>query len=173
MTSVYFFNLTEKTEYDKSLLPQNVQDHCKKPESIAAATELLNMGVENLRYEENSKPIADNCFVSISHSGNMVAVCTSEKPIGIDIELIDEKRSLEKLSNRVFCGKELEIFKNNPTPEQFYEIWTQKEAYSKIEGQGVNEIMKGFDIFDLQDYEFHTEIVNDYVLSICEKIAKN
>ena len=170
MTSVYFFNLTEKTEYDKKLLPQNIRDHCKKPESIAAATELLNMGVENLRYEENGKPIADNCFVSISHSGDMVAVCTSEKPIGIDIEFIDEKRNLEKLSNRVFCGKELETFKNSPTPEQFYKIWTQKEAYSKIDGQGVNEIMKGFDIFDLQGYEFHTEIVNDYILSICEKI---
>lgn len=170
MTSVYFFNLTEKTEYDKSLLPQNIREHCKKPESIAAATELLNMGVENLRYEENGKPIADNGFVSISHSGDMVTVCTSEKPIGIDIELIDDKRNLEKLSNRVFCGKELETFKNNPTPEQFYKIWTQKEAYSKIEGQGVNEIMKGFDIFDLQDYEFHTEFVNDYALSICEKI---
>lgn len=169
MTSVYFFNLTEKTEYDRSLLPQNVKDHCKKPESIAAATELLAMGVENLWYDRN-KPMADNCFVSISHSGDMVAVCTSENPIGIDIELIDEKRNLEKLSKRVFCGKELETFKNNPTPEQFYEIWTRKEAYSKIEGQGVNEIMKGFDIFDLQDYDFHTEIINNYVLSICEKI---
>ena len=169
MTSVYSFNLTEKTEYDKSLLPQNVKDHCKKQESVAAATELLNMGVENLWYDRN-KPMADNCFVSISHSGDMVAVCRSNKPIGIDIELIDEKRNLEKLSNRVFCGKELETFKNNPTPEQFYEIWTRKEAYSKIDGQGVNEIMKGFDIFNLQDYEFHTEIVNNYALSICEKI---
>ena len=170
MTSVYFFNLTEKTEYDKSLLPQIVREHCKKPESIAAATELLNMGVENLWYDRN-KPMADNCFVSISHSGDMVAVCTSENPIGIDIEKIDTKRNLEKLSNRVFCGKELETFKNNPTPEQFYEIWTQKEAYSKIDGQGVNEIMSGFDIFDLQGYEFTTEIINDYVLSICEKDA--
>ncbi len=169
MTSVYFFNLTEKTEYDKKLLPQNVQEHCKKPESIAAATELLNMGVENLWYDRN-KPMADNCFVSISHSGDMVAVCRSDKPIGIDIELIDERKDLEKLSKRVFRGKETELFKNNPTPEQFYEIWTRKEAYSKIDGQGVNEIMKGFDIFDLQDYDFHTEIVNDYVLSICEKI---
>lgn len=170
MTSVYFFNLTEKTEYDKSLLPQNVREHCKKPESIAAATELLNMGVENLWYDRN-KPMADNCFVSISHSGDMVAVCTSENPIGIDIEKIDTKRNLEKLSKRVFKGQELEAFEQNPTPEQFYEIWTQKEAYSKIDGQGVNEIMKGFDIFDLQNYEFHTEFVNDYVLSICEKDA--
>ena len=169
MTSVYFFNLTEKTEYDKSLLPQNVREHCKKKESIAAATELLNMGAENLWYDRN-KPMADNCFVSISHSGDMVAVCTSENPIGIDIEKIDTKRNLEKLSKRVFKGQELEAFEQTPTPEQFYEIWTQKEAYSKIDGQGVNEIMKGFDIFDLQGYEFHTEIVNDYVLSICEKI---
>ena len=169
MTSVYFFNLTKKAEYDKSLLPQNVREHCKKPESIAAATELLNMGVENLWYDRN-KPMADNCFVSISHSGDMVAVCTSENPIGIDIEKIDTKRNLEKLSKRVFKGQELEAFEQNPTPEQFYEIWTKKEAYSKIDGQGVNEIMKGFDIFDLQNYEFHTEIINDYVLSICEKI---
>ena len=127
------------------------------------------MGVENLWYDRK-KPMADNCFVSISHSGNMVAVCTSDKPIGIDIEKIDEKKDIVKLSNRVFRGKELETFKNNPTPDLFYEIWTQKEAYSKIDGQGVNEIMKGFDIFDLKDYEFTTEIINDYVLSICEKI---
>ena len=38
MTSVYFFKLTEKTEYDKTQLPQNVQDHSQKQESIAAAT---------------------------------------------------------------------------------------------------------------------------------------
>lgn len=170
MNSIYFFELSEKTEYKNENLPQSVLSHCKKRESFAAAQALIDMGVQNLHYEENGKPIADNCFVSISHSGDMVAVCTSDKPIGIDIEFIDEKRNLEKLSNRVFCGKELDAFKNNPTPELFYEIWTQKEAYSKIEGQGVNEIMKGFDIFDLKDYEFQTEIINNYILSTCEKI---
>ncbi len=169
MTSVYFFKMSEKTEYDKKLLPQNVQEHCQKPESVAAATELLAMGVENLWYDRN-KPMADNCFVSISHSGDMVAVCTSDKPIGIDIEKINTTRNLEKLSKRVFKGQELTFFEENPTPEIFYEIWTKKEAYSKIDGQGTIEIMKGFDIFELTEHDFHTEIINDYVLSICEKI---
>lgn len=169
MTSVYFFRLTEKAEYDKKLLPQNMQEHCKRPESIAAASELLNMGVQNLWYDRN-KPMADNCFVSISHSGDMVAVCTSDRPIGIDIEKINASRNLEKLSKRVFKGQELEFFTKNPTPKNFYEIWTKKEAYSKINGQGAIEIMKGFDIFDLQTYEFQTEIIDDYVLSVCEKI---
>ncbi len=169
MTSVYFFKLSEKTEYNKEFLPQNVQDHCKKLESVAAATELLNMGVENLWYDRK-KPMADNCYVSISHSGDMIAVCKSEVPVGIDIELIDERKDIEKLSNRVFRGKEMELFKSNHTPELFFELWTKKEAYSKIDGQGVNEIMKGFDIYELKDYEFHTEFINDYVLSICEKV---
>ncbi len=170
MNDLYFFELSEKNEYKSNDMPQNVLNHCKKKESFAAAQALLDMDVQNLRYEENGKPIADNCFVSISHSGNMVAVCTSDNPIGIDIELIDEKRNLEKLSKRVFKGQELALFENSPTAELFYEIWTKKEAYSKIDGNGTIEIMKGFDIFDLKDYDFHTEIVNNYILSICERI---
>ena len=170
MTSVYFFNLTEKTEYDKTLLPKNVQDHCKKRESVAAATELLNMGVENLRYEENGKPVADNCFVSISHSGDMVAVCTSENPVGIDIEKIDGTRNFEKIANRYFHGKEKEFFEQNPTADAFYEIWTKKEAYTKIDGNGVIEIQKGFDVLSIENHQFQTEKVNEYILTICERV---
>ena len=56
MVSVYFFKLSDKTEYDADLLPANVKEHCKKRESIAAAGALLSMGVENLHYDENNKP---------------------------------------------------------------------------------------------------------------------
>lgn len=169
MNSVYFFKFSKETQYYNGDLPENVVNHCKKPESFAAAKALIDMGAENLRYGENGKPVADNCFVSISHSGDTVAVCKGENPVGIDIELIDDKRNFEKLANRVFCGKELEYFKEIPTAERFYEIWTQKEAYSKIGGEGTVEIMKGFDIFDLTDYTFQSETVNNYVISICEK----
>ena len=170
MTSVYFFNLTEKTEYDKTLLPKNVQSHCKKRESVAAATELLTMGVQGLRYEENNKPVADNCFVSISHSGDMVAVCTSENPVGIDIEKIDDTRNFEKIANRYFHGKEKEFFEQNPTADAFYEIWTKKEAYTKIDGNGVIEIQKGFDVLSIENHQFQTEKVNEYMLTICERV---
>ena len=169
MTSVYFFNLTEKTEYDKKLLPQNVKDHCKKPESIAAATELLNMGVENLWYDRN-KPMADNCFVSISHSGDMVAVCRSENPVGIDIEKINTERDFSKIANKYFHGKEKEFLAQNPTADAFFDIWTKKEAYTKIDGNGVIEIHKGFDVLSVENHDFQTEKVNDYMLTICEKI---
>ncbi|MBR5247036.1 MAG: 4'-phosphopantetheinyl transferase superfamily protein [Clostridia bacterium] len=169
MVSVYFFKLSDKTEYDVNLLPENFKDHCKKKESIAAAKALLSMGVKNLRYDENKKPWADNCFVSISHSKDMVAVCTSDKPVGIDIEFMSTDRDLGKIAKRFYKGKELEYFNNSLTAETFYEIWTKKEAYSKISGQGTVEIFEGFDVLNLLDYEFQTETIGNFALSICEK----
>lgn len=169
MTSVYFFKLNEKTEFNKALLPQNIQAHCKKPESVAAATELLNMGVSGLRYDQN-KPFADNCFVSVSHSGDMVAVCKSDIPVGIDIEKIDDTRDFTKIAKRYFFGKEKEFFEKSPTADTFYEIWTKKEAYSKIDGQGVIEIQKGIDVLSIENHQFQTEKVNEYILTICERV---
>lgn len=169
MNSVYFFQLDKKTEYKRDSLPEGIRDHCKKQESIAAAQALADMGVVNLHYDENGKPLADNCYVSISHSGNMVAVCTGESPVGIDIEQIDRQRDTEKIARRFFCGKELDFVLGAPA-ERFYEIWTKKEAYSKIGGKGVVEIAAKFDVLSLEGYEFETEIVGDYAISVCEKI---
>ena len=168
MLSVYFFKLSDKTTYDANLLPANIKEHCKKKESIAAASALLSMGVENLHYDENNKPWADNCFVSISHSKDMIAVCKSDKPVGIDIEFMSTDRDYKKIANRFYKGKELEEFQASPTAETFYELWTKKEAYSKISGQGAIGIFEGFDVLNISDYEFQTEFIEDFALSICE-----
>ncbi len=165
---VCYFNISDDIQIEKDKLPENVLEHCKKRESFLAAQELIKMGAENLHYNEKKKPLADNCYVSISHSGDMVAVCTSEKPIGIDIEKIDRTRDLNKIANRFYHGKELEFWEETPTAELFFEIWTKKEAYSKISGEGVGEVFKGFDVYGLNDYIFETEIIGEYVLSVCE-----
>lgn len=169
MVSVYFFRLSEKTEYNTDNFSENVKSHCQKIESIAAASALISMGVKNLHYDENGKPFADSCFVSISHSKDFVAVCKSDNPVGIDVEFIDCDRDFLRMSKRFFKGHESEFFNNSPTASAFYELWTKKEAYSKIGGKGVAEIFGGFDIYSLNGYEFSTEIVDDYVISVCEK----
>ena len=165
---VYYFKISENAEIQKDNLPESVLQHCKKKESFLAAQALIQMGAQNLHYGDKNKPFADNCFVSISHSGDMVAVCTSDRPIGIDIEKIDRERDLSKIANRFYHGRELEEYKKNPTADLFYEIWTKKEAYSKISGEGVGEVFNGFDAYSLEGYTFETEIIDDYVLSICE-----
>lgn len=170
MSWIYVFDLEERKEWTWWALEGAPEEHCKKPESRAAAVALHHMGVEGLTYEPNGKPVAKNCYVSISHSGDHVAVCRNDDvPVGIDIEKMTE-RDFSKIANRFFRGKELELFNETPTAEVFYEIWTKKEAYSKILGTGVGEVVKGFDVFSLANYEFQTDYVGEYAVSICEKI---
>lgn len=170
MSWIYVFDLEERKDWTTRELDGARAEHCKKRESIAAAVALAYMGVEDLTYEPNGKPVARNCFVSISHSGDHVAVCRNDNaPVGIDIEKMTE-RDFGKVATRFFRGKELEKFNENPTAEVFYEIWTRKEAYSKILGTGVQEVVKGFDVYSLANYEFETDFAGEYAVSVCEKI---
>lgn len=170
MSWVYFFELDERRDWTGWTFEGTKGEHCKKSESKAAAAALYCMGVENLTYEPNGKPVAENCYVSISHSGDCVAVCRNDdSPVGIDVEKITD-RDFVKIATRFFCGKELEVFNENPTAECFYEIWTRKEAYSKIGGKGTLEIFNGFDVYSLANYQFETQFAGEYVVTVCEKI---
>lgn len=168
MTSVYYFNLDENIEYD---LPSELLSHCKKKESSAAASALINMGTENLRYTENGKPVADNCFVSISHSEKVIAVCKSDVPVGIDIEVFGKKRDWVKIAKRYFSENELQYFSKSPNEKTFLEIWTKKEAFAKISGNGIADIINGVDVFSLDGFTFETELVNNFIITVCEKVG--
>lgn len=133
-----------------------------------ACEELERLGAENISYLKNGKPVADNLFVSISHSNGRCAVCVSEREVGIDIEKIAD-RDFEKIVRKTFSKKEREYYFNSKSPQTFYEIWTRKEAHSKISGEGIRDIMKATDTFSLDVYEFKTQIQDGFVLTTCEK----
>ncbi len=176
MTSVYFFTPeSDYPEIETANLPDNVKKHFInngkiKNESYAAFSALCSMGAENLRYSDNGKPLADNCFVSISHSGDVVAVVKSDVPVGIDAEKLDTERDFKRLSKRFFSPAEQEYFLKRESAERFYEIWTRKESYCKISGEGLDLILKGLDTFSINDVRFATETVNGCVITLCEKI---
>lgn len=148
-----------------------VFEYCEanqKKHLAAAVKELEAMGAESISYLPSGKPVAENLFVSISHSNGRCAVCVSEKEIGIDIEKI-AYRDFDKIVRKIFGEKEREYYGNNKSPQVFYEIWTRKEAYSKISGEGIREIMRATDTFSIDGYEFKTQIQDGFVLTVCEK----
>lgn len=170
MSWIYVFDLNDRKDWTNWEFDGTKAEHCKKKESRAAAAALHCMGVENLTYEPNGKPVARNCYVSISHSGDLVAVCRNDNvPVGIDVEKMTE-RDFNKIAKRFFFGKEADEFNANPTAETFYKIWTCKEAYSKIDGKGTLEIFNGFDIYSFADCDFQTDFAGEYAISICEKV---
>ena len=90
----------------------------------------------------NEKPyFKDYPFVrfSVSHSGSLVVVAMAETEVGIDVEEIKEKpygRIVErKRSSDKFRFVEAAEVKDL---ESFLKVWTKKEAYLKLTGDGLS-----------------------------------
>lgn len=95
---------------------------------------------------EHGKPYFINrpdIFFNLSHSGNYAVCVISDKDCGIDIE--DDRNMKLSVAKRFFSEREyLWITDANDDSEQksrFFRIWTLKEAYAKVTGNGIaNEI---------------------------------
>lgn len=77
----------------------------------------------------------DNCYVSISHSGDLVCCVLHEYSIGIDIEYKKSRKNLVAKSDFFMTHQEMtklkEIEQDDQQLDYFYEIWCVKEALFK------------------------------------------
>lgn len=91
--------------------------------------------------------VINNCkkySVSISHSQDMVAIAIDERDIliGVDIERI-KQRNVEALSKEFCTNDEYLVLKSNENAlNNFYKIWTVKEALTKATGLDLYQIFK-------------------------------
>ena len=94
----------------------------------------LGLDIKTLLFQkENGKWSCENCYFSLSHSGDLAAVAISTKPVGIDVEKLDTAR-FEKLKDDVMLtGKENYARQNAEIKNR---LWTVKEAIFKRNGQG-------------------------------------
>lgn len=155
-------------------LPKSEQDRInlkkKRADSIAARyvlSEILRdlFGEdlsEKISCDKEGKPFIigrPDIFVSLSHSDRVVAAVVSDRPVGIDIERI--RTVSEKLKSRV-CKKPTE------TDQEFFRIWTVKEAYLKAAGIKFSDMLS-LDITDLDERVIiSSEITDGFMLSIAE-----
>ncbi|MEU5539631.1 4'-phosphopantetheinyl transferase superfamily protein [Streptomyces sp. NPDC020362] len=79
------------------------------------------------------------CRVSISHCADVVAVALSAAAIGVDVEVV-RPLSFVNLARRWFDPAEAAWLARRPEdhrPEDFYRLWTAKEALGKALGVGL------------------------------------
>ena len=92
-------------------------------------------------------------FFSISHAEDTVAVALSDAHIGIDLEFIDDRRDFLALSSRFFSPCEHQRIKeSNSQRDNFFALWTKKEALSKITGEGLSAICKANALEECYEY---------------------
>lgn len=91
-------------------------------------------GVE-FRREPGGKPYIEPrvCEISISHSGGLILIGLSDKPLGVDTELV--RRFGEKTARRVFTESERRYAQGSD--KRMFELWTMRESLGKATGEGV------------------------------------
>nr|WP_295777191.1 4'-phosphopantetheinyl transferase superfamily protein [Rhodoferax sp.] len=84
----------------------------------------------------HAKPIVvgHDLQLSISHSGPFLACCIADHAAGIDVERFDQARPVGDMATLVCSGPEqsaLRALQGDALTQQFYKLWTCKEARLK------------------------------------------
>ena len=132
---------------------------------------------------ERGKPMVDGLEFSLSHSGDLVICAVSDKPIGCDVEEI--RKAPERVAERYFGHREqeyLDQFSGEEYDKAFFRIWTLKESYVKMTGEGMGVPMEEYEVIVddcarvIRDggvqgcYVSEVEIPG-YIISICAKLS--
>ena len=88
-------------------------------------------------------------FFNYSHSGTMVACGIAGEAIGVDIQKLVEGNKVRK---KVYCTEEWEEERASGNPPCFFtEVWTKKESYLKLTGEGLRREMKSLNVRKMQE----------------------
>lgn len=146
-----------------------------KLRSLAAGLLLRRViGDRSVTLGEHGKPYCDGVCFSLSHSGAMVAVGVDGAQIGIDVEKIAEEDRL-RIAGRFFHPAERAYVQAASDQRRaFCEIWTRKEAYLKMTGEGISRELTGFDTTSPPlSRRLMTTRIGDYCLSVCSENLLN
>lgn len=102
---------------------------------------------ETVQISEYGKPKAEGICFNLSHSGDIVICVVSKVPVGCDIEKV--KPVSRKLAERFFREEEkayLSRFDESTYAPEFCRLWTMKESYVKMTGEGLHLPLSAFEV---------------------------
>ena len=100
--------------------------------------DLPSLSLAEVNYTPFQKPYFNNgIHFNISHSGEYIVCAISTIEVGIDIEEVKDIPLSD--FTELFSSEELKLIFEDPTNyAPFYTLWTQKEAFLKALGVGLN-----------------------------------
>lgn len=105
------------------------------------------------RYGAYGKPYLERypeIFISLSHSGTYALCAVADREIGADIQRWEETCRADRVAERFFSQAERNWYREGETErerkERFCRLWTAREAYMKLTGEGLSREMKSFSV---------------------------
>lgn len=125
---------------------------------------MADYGIQNIDICRTSKgkPYTEaDVHFSVSHSGSYFVCIIADCPVGIDVQE-RRKAAVSKIAGRYFTESEQEYI-SAYDEDGFFRLWTRKEAYSKLTGDGLAELMRGTDVLCREDVDFTDFQIEDGV----------
>lgn len=117
--------------------------------------------------------LSDSCFaenhISVSHTNEIFGLLVAGSNVGLDIQ---ERRDVDaaKIAARFFSPKEAELVNMSDSTDEFFRLWTRKEAYAKYTGAGIKQVAAGTEVLQPEEVEFRDymlDTANDCFCAIC------
>lgn len=104
--------------------------------------------VSSISFTDAGKPyfINSSTCCSISHSHDICAVAVSDRPVGVDVEIIKTTYSPHLIE------RSLTIAEQDDFDGDFIRLWCRKEAVAKMTGEGITGYPRNI---DTTAYTFH------------------
>lgn len=119
-------------------------------------------------YEEGGKPYIENhreIHFNLSHCRQAAVCVVSDQPVGIDVESIREYK--EDLARYTMNDEEMQqILSSNRPDVEFIRLWTMKESWLKLTGEGLRDDLKKLPLHS-QKFETVVNIEKGYVYTVC------
>lgn len=91
------------------------------------------------------KPRHPGVFFNLSHVEGLVAVALSEQELGLDVETTRRNTDIHNVGKRQYTASELAWMRAQVDPHRaFFKLWTLKEAYLKLTGEGFRRPTQSF-----------------------------
>lgn len=105
----------------------------------------------------HGKVRAEGAELSVTHSGDLVGVAISDRPVGLDVEKVDPGIDVDGMARIALSEAELAALpRNDERAHAFTTYWTRKEAIVKATGDGLRTDLRtitgppaGFQVRDL------------------------
>ena len=113
---------------------------------------------KDIKYGENGKPEVIGVYFNLSHSGNIAVCAIGNEEVGCDVEAVTEVKS--NIAKRFFTvseNKYLDQFEGEKRQKEFYRLWTMKESYLKMTGEGMSVKLDSFEFLIKNDVKVYRD----------------
>lgn len=179
-----FLNKPEKDIYDSMLLNKR-REYLISRMVVKDAVRIFLAGKKDdyifpigigIDHDVNGKPIIKGVGtyegklppmeISLAHKGTEAVCIVSDKPVGIDIESIEERS--KDFMDISFTKSEIELIQGRGNAEWCTRLWVAKEAFGKMKGVGLHGNPKRYEVSDIkgdslfiEDQEIRTILFKD------------